>query len=490
MRLLSTRGLSAPVDAQEAVLRGIAPDGGLYIPDEIPAIPPQELWGADFCSLAQRILCAYLPGYTEDEIRLCVQRAYHHTFDTDEITPLRAVGNQYVLELFHGPTAAFKDVALSILPQLMGAALKKKGVHEDVMILTATSGDTGSAALTGFCDVSGIRVLVFYPEQGISPIQRAQMTTMRGGNLHVCAIRGNFEDAQAGVKRICAQMPADFCRAHGFTLSSANSINIGRLAPQIVYYYDAYLKLVRAGRIQMGEPVDFSVPTGNFGDILAGYLARLSGLPVGRLICASNANNVLTDFFNTAVYDKNRPFLSTTSPSMDILVSSNLERLIYRIAGDDPDKNRELMSELKQDGRYTITEEMKAQLADFYGNYASEEETARTIHDLYDKTGYVIDTHTAVASCVYKKYLKDTGDASVSVIASTASPYKFTRSVMKAIDEKYDHMSDFDLVDRLSEISGTAVPRAIEEIRTAPVLHDHVCDKTEMKQTVLEFLGI
>ena len=490
MRLLSTRGLSAPVDAPEAVLRGIAPDGGLYIPDEIPAIPPQELWGADFCSLAQRILCAYLPGYTEDEIRLCVQRAYHHTFDTDEITPLRAVGNQYVLELFHGPTAAFKDVALSILPQLMGAALKKKGVHEDVMILTATSGDTGSAALTGFCDVPGIRVLVFYPEQGISPIQRAQMTTMRGGNLHVCAIRGNFDDAQAGVKRTFAQMPADFCRAHGFTLSSANSINIGRLAPQIVYYYDAYLKLVRAGRIQMGEPVDFSVPTGNFGDILAGYLARLSGLPVGRLICASNANNVLTDFFNTAVYDKNRPFLTTTSPSMDILVSSNLERLIYRIAGDDPDKNRELMSELKQDGRYTITEEMKAQLADFYGNYASEKETARTIHDLYDKTGYVIDTHTAVASCVYKKYLKDTGDASVSVIASTASPYKFTRSVMKAIDEKYDHMSDFDLVDRLSEISGTAVPRAIEEIRTAPVLHDHVCDKTEMKQTVLEFLGI
>ena len=308
MRLLSTRGLSAPVDAPEAVLRGIAPDGGLYIPDEIPAIPPQELWGADFCSLAQRILCAYLPGYTEDEIRLCVQRAYYHTFDTDEITPLRAVGNQYVLELFHGPTAAFKDVALSILPQLMGAALKKKGVHEDVMILTATSGDTGSAALTGFCDVPGIRVLVFYPEQGISPIQRAQMTTMRGGNLHVCAIRGNFDDAQAGVKRIFAQMPADFCRAHGFTLSSANSINIGRLAPQIVYYYDAYLKLVRAGRIQMGEPVDFSVPTGNFGDILAGYLARLSGLPVGRLICASNANNVLTEFLRTGRYDRNRPF--------------------------------------------------------------------------------------------------------------------------------------------------------------------------------------
>ena len=250
------------------------------------------------------------------------------------------------------------------------------------------------------------------------------------------------------------------------------------------------MKLLEEEKIKAGEAVNFVVPTGNFGNILAAFYAKQMGLPIHKLICASNENKVLYDFFTTGTYDRNREFMLTSSPSMDILVSSNLERLIYRIAGDDPDKNRELMSELKQDGRYTITEEMKAQLADFYGNYASEEETARTIHDLYDKTGYVIDTHTAVASCVYKKYLKDTGDASVSVIASTASPYKFTRSVMKAIDEKYDHMSDFDLVDRLSEISGTAVPRAIEEIRTAPVLHDHVCDKTEMKQTVLEFLGI
>ena len=397
MRLLSTRGLSAPVDAPEAVLRGIAPDGGLYIPDEIPAIPPQELWGADFCSLAQRILCAYLPGYTEDEIRLCVQRAYHHTFDTDEITPLRAVGNQYVLELFHGPTAAFKDVALSILPQLMGAALKKKGVHEDVMILTATSGDTGSAALTGFCDVSGIRVLVFYPDQGISPIQRAQMTTMRGGNLHVCAIRGNFDDAQAGVKRIFAQMPADFCRAHGFTLSSANSINIGRLAPQIVYYYDAYLKLVRAGRIQIGEPVDFSVPTGNFGDILAGYLARLSGLPVGRLICASNANNVLTDFITTGTYDRRRPLLKTTSPSMDILVSSNLERLLYLLSGDTA-LVAGLMKDLNEKGYYTVPEALLAAIQKEFGaGFCDDGDAQAVIGRVYRDYGYLMDPHTPPA---------------------------------------------------------------------------------------------
>lgn len=317
------------------------------------------------------------------------------------------------------------------------------------------------------------------------------MVTQKGKNTYVVGIHGNFDDAQTGVKQMFADKElAAYMAEKGFQFSSANSINIGRLIPQVAYYVYAYVKLLEEEKIKAGEAVNFVVPTGNFGNILAAFYAKQMGLPIHKLICASNENKVLYDFFTTGIYDRNREFMLTSSPSMDILVSSNLERLIYRIAGDDPDKNRELMSELRQDGRYTITEEMKAQLADFYGNYASEEETARTIHDLYDKTGYVIDTHTAVASCVYKKYLKDTGDASVSVIASTASPYKFTRSVMKAIDEKYDHMSDFDLVDRLSEISGTAVPRAIEEIRTAPVLHDHVCDKTEMKQTVLEFLGI
>lgn len=317
------------------------------------------------------------------------------------------------------------------------------------------------------------------------------MVTQKGKNTYVVGIHGNFDDAQTGVKQMFADKElAAYMAEKGFQFSSANSINIGRLIPQVAYYVYAYVKLLEEEKIKDGEAVNFVVPTGNFGNILAAFYAKQMGLPVHKLICASNENKVLYDFFTTGTYDRNREFMLTSSPSMDILVSSNLERLIYRIAGDDPDKNRELMNELKQDGKYTITEEMKAQLADFYGNYASEEETAGTIHDLYDKTGYVIDTHTAVASCVYKKYLKDTGDTSVSVIASTASPYKFTRSVMKAIDEKYNDMSDFDLVDRLSEISGTPVPRAIEEIRTAPVLHDHVCDKTEMKQTVMDFLGI
>ena len=488
MRLLSTRGLSAPVDAPEAVLRGIAPDGGLYIPDEIPAIPPQELWGADFCTLAQRILCAYLPGYTEDEIRLCVQRAYHHTFDTDEITPLRAVGNQYVLELFHGPTAAFKDVALSILPQLMGAALKKKGVHEDVMILTATSGDTGSAALTGFCNVRGIRVLVFYPEQGISPIQRAQMTTMRGGNLHVCAIRGNFDDAQAGVKRIFAQMPADFCRAHGFTLSSANSINIGRLAPQIVYYYDAYLKLVRAGRIQMGEPVDFSVPTGNFGDILAGYLARLSGLPVGRLICASNANNVLTDFLRTGVYDRNRPFHTTISPSMDILISSNLERLLFDLSGENDAEIRMYMDALGSAGRYQVSDNIKAKLDDaFWGGCCSEEETEKTIRRYWQDHNYLIDPHTAVAAEVLAQYRVASGDETPAVVVSTASPYKFCGSVLTAIGET-PCGDGLELLDQLHAVSGVPVPCRLAELKRKSRRFDKTVEKQAMEQAVLDFL--
>ena len=454
----------------------------MYIPDEIPAIPPQELWGADFCSLAQRILCAYLPGYTEDEIRLCVQRAYYHTFDTDEITPLRAVGNQYVLELFHGPTAAFKDVALSILPQLMGAALKKKGVHEDVMILTATSGDTGSAALTGFCDVPGIRVLVFYPEQGISPIQRAQMTTMRGGNLQVCAIRGNFDDAQAGVKRIFAQMPADFCRAHGFTLSSANSINIGRLAPQIVYYYDAYLKLVRAGRIQMGEPVDFSVPTGNFGDILAGYYAKRMGLPVAKLIVASDKNNVLADFLTTGVYDRNRPFFTTISPSMDILISSNLERMLYFLSDGDCELVAGLMEQLAQTGRYEVPAELLAKIQGVFGcGWASENEVRAAIKSCWDANDYVIDPHTACGYYLLEQMPRD--PLTPRVLLSTASPYKFPRACCDALGLDVPD-DDFEAMRVLEQATDTVAPAQLAELESKPVRFEDVCDVDEMASYV------
>lgn len=489
----STRTEGNPVTASKAILKGLADDGGLFVPERIPALDRslEELSHMTYGEVAYEVMKLYFTDFTEEELKGCIARAYDSKFDTEVIAPLVEADGAYYLELFHGATIAFKDMALSILPHLLTTSARKNHVTKEIVILTATSGDTGKAALAGFADVEGTRIIVFYPKNGVSPIQEKQMVTQKGKNTYVVGIHGNFDDAQTGVKQMFADKElAAYMAEKGFQFSSANSINIGRLIPQVAYYVYAYVKLLEEEKIKAGEAVNFVVPTGNFGNILAAFYAKQMGLPIHKLICASNENKVLYDFFTTGTYDRNREFMLTSSPSMDILVSSNLERLIYRIAGDDPDKNRELMSELRQDGRYTITEEMKAQLADFYGNYASEEETARTIHDLYDKTGYVIDTHTAVASCVYKKYLKDTGDASVSVIASTASPYKFTRSVMKAIDEKYDHMSDFDLVDRLSEISGTAVPRAIEEIRTAPVLHDHVCDKTEMKQTVLEFLGI
>ena len=345
--------------------------------------------------------------------------------------------------------------------------------------------------MAGFADVPGTRIIVFYPKDGVSAVQEKQMVTQKGANTCVIGIHGNFDDAQSGVKKLFGdtQLKASLAEA-GFCFSSANSINIGRLVPQVVYYVYAYGRLLRQSEIKPGDPMNVVVPTGNFGNILAAYYAKNMGLPIGKLLCASNENRVLYDFFQTGEYNRNREFILTSSPSMDILISSNLERLIYRIAGNDPAKNKELMAALSQGGSYTITEEMREQLRDFYGNYASELETAQTIHDLYESTGYVIDTHTAVASCVYQKYKEATKDDKVTVIASTASPYKFTRSVMNAIDSKYDAMGDFELVDRLSEISGVDVPRAIEEIRTAPVLHDHVCDKTQMKQTVKDFLGI
>lgn len=489
----STRTKGTPVTASSAILKGLADDGGLFVPEKIPALDKsfEELSHMTYSEVAYEVMKLYFTDFTEEELKSCIEKAYDSKFDTEVIAPLVEADGAYYLELFHGATIAFKDMALSILPHLLTTSAKKNHVTKEIVILTATSGDTGKAALSGFADVEGTRIVVFYPKNGVSPIQEKQMVTQKGDNTYVVGIHGNFDDAQTGVKQMFADKELEAYMAEkGFQFSSANSINIGRLIPQVAYYVYAYVKLLEEEKIKDGEAVNFVVPTGNFGNILAAFYAKQMGLPVHKLICASNENKVLYDFFTTGTYDKNREFMLTSSPSMDILVSSNLERLIYRIAGEDADKNRELMNELKQDGKYTITEEMKAQLADFYGNYASEEETAQTIHDLYDKTGYVIDTHTAVASCVYKKYLKDTGDTSVSVIASTASPYKFTRSVMKAIDEKYNDMSDFELVDRLSEISGTPVPRAIEEIRTAPVLHDHVCDKTEMKQTVLDFLGI
>ena len=489
----STRGGGAAVKASEAILKGLADDGGLFVPEYIPAMDKSlaELSQMTYQEVAYEVMKLFFTDFTEEELKNCINKAYDNKFDTEVIAPLVEAGGAYYLELFHGATIAFKDMALSILPHLLTTSAKKNHIENEIVILTATSGDTGKAALAGFAEVEGTRIIVFYPKNGVSPIQEKQMVTQKGDNTFVVGIHGNFDDAQTGVKKIFGDkaLAAEMAEK-GFQFSSANSINIGRLVPQVVYYVYAYVKLLAEGRVAEGETINVVVPTGNFGNILAAFFAKNMGLPIAKLICASNDNKVLYDFFSTGVYDRNREFILTTSPSMDILISSNLERLIYRIAGNDAEKNAALMSALSTDGKYEITEEMKVQLADFYGNYANEAETAETIKMLYEDCGYVIDTHTAVAANVYKKYVDETGDMTKTVIASTASPYKFTRSVMNAIDTKYDTMTDFELVDELSKLANVVVPGAIEEIRNAQIRHNTVCEVAEMKQVVRDFLGI
>lgn len=490
----STRGNGSTVTASQAILKGLSEDGGLFVPDQIPALDISigELSKMSYQEVAYQVMSRFLTDFTEEELKYCIDHAYDKKFDTDEIAPMTKADGAYFLELFHGATIAFKDMALSILPYLLTTAAKKNHAENDIVILTATSGDTGKAAMAGFADVPGTKIIVFYPKDGVSPIQEKQMVTQKGKNTYVVAIYGNFDDAQTGVKKIFndAEMKEEL-NAAGYQFSSANSINIGRLVPQVVYYVYAYASLYRNGQIAEGEKINVVVPTGNFGNILAAFYAKNMGLPIDKLICASNDNKVLYDFFTTGSYDRNREFILTTSPSMDILISSNLERLIYRIAGNDVAKNKKLMEDLASEGKYTITDEMKEQLGDFYGNYANEAETAATIRRIYEECGYVIDTHTAVAATVYKKYTEETGDTKKTVIASTASPYKFTRSVMEAIDsEKYASMGDFELVDRLSEISEVSVPNAIEEIRNAEIRHNTVAEVDEMPGVVKKILGI
>lgn len=489
-----TRDTAERVTASQAILRGLANDGGLYVPTELPklTVPVDELAKMSYQETAYEVMRQFLTDFTEEELRYCINSAYDGKFDTEEIAPLAAADGAYYLELFHGATIAFKDMALSILPYLMTTAAKKNQVKNDIVILTATSGDTGKAALAGFADVPGTKIIVFYPKNGVSPIQEKQMVTQKGDNTYVVGIHGNFDQAQTGVKQMFSDAAlAKEMDAAGFQFSSANSINIGRLVPQIVYYVYAYAKLYAEGVIKKDEKINVVVPTGNFGNILAAFYAKNMGLPIAKLICASNENKVLYDFFSTGAYDKNREFMLTSSPSMDILISSNLERLIYRIAGDDAEKNAAMMQELTAKGRYEITGEMRAQLSDFYGNYAGEAETAETIRALYEKTGYVIDPHTAVASCVYQKYKNDTKDTETkTVIASTASPFKFTRSVMDAIGGSHAEKTDFELCDELSAAANVAVPRAVEEIREAPVRHDTFCETEEMPAVVKHILGL
>lgn len=489
----STRNANETATASEAILKGLANEGGLFVPDSIPALDVSltELAQMNYQQVAYEVMKLMFTDFTEEELKHCINSAYDKKFDTPEIAPLVHKAGAYYLELFHGSTIAFKDMALSILPYLLTTSAKKNHVKNEIVILTATSGDTGKAALAGFADVPGTKIIVFYPKHGVSPIQEKQMVTQKGENTFVVGITGNFDDAQTGVKKMFSdEKLASYMDEKGYQFSSANSINIGRLVPQVVYYVYAYAKLLENEEIENGEEINVTVPTGNFGNILAAYYAKQMGVPIAKLICASNENKVLFDFFKTGKYNRNREFVLTSSPSMDILISSNLERLIYTIAGQDAKKNSELMEALKKDGVYEITPEMKEKLSDFEGGYSTEEETKETIGATYKSTGYVMDTHTAVAAHVSRAYRDASKDQKKMLVASTASPYKFARSVMTAIDEKYDELEEFALIDELEKVSGVAIPNAIEEIRNAQIRHTKECDVDKMKETVKEILGV
>ena len=489
----STRDAEKTVTASQAILKGLADDGGLFVPVSIPKLPVSlgELKEMTYQEIAYTVMKEFLTDFTEEELKSCIAKAYDSKFDTEEIAPLAKVEDAYYLELFHGATIAFKDMALSILPHLLTTSAKKNQVKNEIVILTATSGDTGKAALAGFADVEGTKIIVFYPKNGVSRVQELQMVTQKGDNTSVVAIHGNFDNAQSGVKAMFEnkELEKELNEA-GYQFSSANSINIGRLVPQVVYYVYAYAKLLQNEEIAEDEEINVVVPTGNFGNILAAYYAKNMGIPIAKLICASNENKVLYDFFQTGTYDRNREFVLTTSPSMDILISSNLERLIYKISGEDARKDTDLMTELKTKGSYAITGEMKANLADFAAGYATEEQVAKTIHDIYEDTGYVMDTHTAVAATVYKAYREDSKDDRKTVIASTASPYKFAGSVMSAIDPKYKGQDDFKLIEELQKVSGTEIPNAIKEIMNAEIRNNTECDVDQMEQTVKNILGV
>ena len=489
----STRNAEHTATASEAILKGLAEDGGLFVPVQIPKldVTMEELKTMSYQETAYAVMKQFLTDFTEEELKGCIARAYDSKFDTEVIAPLVKVGDTYHLELFHGATIAFKDMALSILPHLLTTAAKKNQVKNEIVILTATSGDTGKAALAGFADVPGTKIIVFYPKNGVSRVQELQMVMQKGENTSVVAIHGNFDNAQSGVKALFEdkELEKELSEA-GYQFSSANSINIGRLVPQIVYYVYAYAKLFENEEIADGEELNVTVPTGNFGNILAAYYAKQMGVPIGKLICASNENKVLFDFFQTGTYDRNRKFVLTSSPSMDILISSNLERLIYTISGQDAKKDSELMEQLKENGKYEITAEMKEKLKDFAGGYATEEETKAAIHEVYKKTRYVMDTHTAVASHVSREYRKESGDNRKMLVASTASPYKFVRSVMSAIDETYAQMDEFALIGELEKASNMDVPGAIKEILHAEIRHTRECDADKMKDTVKDILEI
>lgn len=487
MRLISTRDAGASVASAQAFLRGIAPDGGLYVPQEYPSFSMEEISamaGMTYRERAERVLAPYLTDYAAREIASCVAAAYGDNFGGNP-APVVRLPTCNMLELWHGPTSAFKDVALQLLPHLLTMARGKEDVSDEIMILVATSGDTGKAALSGFADVPGTHILVFYPDGGVSEAQRLQMATQMGQNVHVAAVRGNFDDTQTGVKRLFTS--DEFIarqKAHGRILSSANSINFGRLVPQVVYYFSAYADLLAAGTVKPGDGVNFAVPTGNFGNILAAWYARAMGLPIARLICASNRNNVLSEFIETGCYETDRQFHLTSSPSMDILISSNLERLLFDLCGRDDALIRRWMSSLRKCGGYCIGEDRVAAMREvFYGGWADDERVSRTIAKVWREERYLLDTHTAVARAVYDDYRAETGDTTPTVIASTANPYKFPRDVLAAIEGETPD-SEFACADRLEQVTGVPMPAPLRELRNLPVLHGTVCDIAQMGEIV------
>lgn len=497
MNYKSTRNSSEEKSSKYAIANGISQEGGLFVPCEIPKLSLKQLEDmatANYRTIAKTVLSKFLTDFTKEEIEECVNNAYtSKKFGSDEIAPLhRLNGTASILELWHGPTCAFKDMALQILPHLMMTSAKTVLDNKKIVILVATSGDTGKAALEGFKDVEGTGILVFYPEDGVSKVQKLQMNTQEGNNVAVCGINGNFDHAQSGVKAIFTNSEmVERLAQNNMIFSSANSINWGRLVPQVVYYVASYCRLIKNGEIKAGDKVNFVVPTGNFGNILAGYYAMQMGVPVGKLICASNSNNVLTDFINTGTYDKNRKFYTTISPSMDILISSNLERLIYELCGKDDSTVSELMQRLAQDGKYTVSEDVLGKIKElFVGGCCNDKETLETISDTFEKYNYLCDTHTAVAIKVYQDYFNKTGDLTKTVIVSTASPYKFAGDVLSAVKPAADAADEFEVIECLEKISGTNAPVQLKELKEKKVRFNNVCEKQDMQQVVLKSLNI
>ena len=493
----STRNSNVNVTSAQAIAQGISKDGGLFVPSEIPSISFDDIKALGEMSYAQRaafIFTKYLTDFDGAEISYCVDNAYStKNFDTENIAEIvHLFDGTYMLELWHGPTCAFKDMALQILPYLLTVSTKKINLDKKVVILVATSGDTGKAALEGFKDVPGTQILVFYPEDGVSAMQKKQMTTQEGENVGVCAIKGNFDDAQNGVKKIfTSEEVAEKLSENGYMFSSANSINWGRLAPQIIYYVSSYARLVAENKISMGDKINIVVPTGNFGNILAAYYAKKMGIPVNKLICASNANNVLTEFLTTGIYNRNREFHTTISPSMDSLISSNLERLLYHLCGEDDMQIREWFTKLSVEGRYEVTDSVKAILKEeFYAGCCNDEETKTCINEIFTKYSYICDTHTAVAVKVYEDYVKNTGDNTTTIIASTASPYKFSNSVLDALGKSDPDADEFRLVEELAEVTKLPVPSSLAELKNKEICFKGSIEKSDMKDFVLETLGI